>query len=102
MTPLRQRMIEEMQLRGLSPKTQGAYVGAVKQLANYYGKAPDQLGEEELRSYFLYLRNEKKVGESIFNIAICGMRFFYRELLKKDWPTLNMARARKKRSCRWC
>ncbi len=49
MTPLRQRMIEDMQLRGLSEATQQSYVGAVKQLAQYYGKSPEQLTEEELR-----------------------------------------------------
>jgi len=53
MTQLRQRMIEDMQLRGLSPRTQEAYVRAVRQLAEHYGKTPDELTEEELRQYFL-------------------------------------------------
>lgn len=97
MTPLRQRMIEEMQLRGLSPKTQEAYVGAVRQLANYYGQSPDQLGDEELRQYFLYLRNEKKVGESTLNVALHGIRFLYVQTLKKEWSTLEIARAPKRK-----
>ena len=50
MTPLRQRMIEDLQLRGLSPKTQDAYVRAVRQLAEHYGKSPDRISEEELRT----------------------------------------------------
>jgi len=49
MTPLRQRMVEDMQLRGLSEKTQEAYVRAVRQLAEHYGKSPAQISEEELR-----------------------------------------------------
>ena len=49
MTMLRQRMIEDMQLRGLAPRTQEAYVAAVAQLAKYYHKPPDEIGEEELR-----------------------------------------------------
>ena len=55
MTPLRKRMLEDMQLRGLAPKTQEAYLRAVRQLAEYYGQSPDQISEEQLRQYFLYL-----------------------------------------------
>jgi integrase/recombinase XerD len=58
MTPLRQRMIEDMQLRGLAGRTQEAYVAAVRQLADHYGKSPDQISDEELRQYFLYLTND--------------------------------------------
>jgi integrase/recombinase XerD len=56
MTHLRQRMIEDLQLRGLSKRTQVIYVRAVRQLAEHYGKSPDQISEEELRQYFLYLK----------------------------------------------
>jgi hypothetical protein len=54
MTALRRRMIEDLQLRGLSKGTQIAYVRAVQQLAEYYGKSPDRISEEEVRQYFLY------------------------------------------------
>ena len=54
MTPLRQRMIEDMQLRGLSDRTQEAYSRTVRQLAEHYSRSPDQICEEELRQYFLY------------------------------------------------
>ena len=50
-------MIEDMQLRGLSKKTQESYVRAVRQLAEHYGKSPDRINEEELRQYFLHLRS---------------------------------------------
>ena len=53
MTPLRQRMIEDMQLRGLAPQTQRAYLSAIRQLAGHYGKSPGKISEEELRQYFL-------------------------------------------------
>ncbi len=59
MTPLRRRMLEDLQLRGLAPKTQAIYVHAVQQLAEHYGTSPDQITEEELRQYFLYLHTEK-------------------------------------------
>jgi len=55
MSPLQQRMLEDMQLRGLSARTQEAYARAVWQLAQHYQRRPDQLGDEELRQYFLYL-----------------------------------------------
>ena len=60
MTPLRQRMIEDLQLRGLSKITQDRYMRAVRQLAGYYDKSPDKITEEELGQYFLYLKNEKQ------------------------------------------
>lgn len=71
MTPLRQKMIEDMQLRGLADKTQEAYLWAVRQLAEYYGKSPDQVDEVELRQYLLYLTNEKKAARSSCLVAIC-------------------------------
>ncbi|HEV8129630.1 MAG TPA: site-specific integrase [Acidobacteriota bacterium] len=64
MTPLRQRMIEDMQLRGFSARTQECYVAAVRPLARHYHRSPDQLGEEDLRQYFLYLANVKKVARA--------------------------------------
>ena len=74
MTYLRQRMIEDMQLRGLAERTQEAYVGAVRQFAGHYNRSPDQITEEELRQYFLYLTNEKKVSRSACTIALCAIR----------------------------
>ena len=53
MTPLRQRMVEDMQLRGFSARTQGCYVAAVRQLAQHYHRSSDLLTEEDLRQYFL-------------------------------------------------
>jgi integrase/recombinase XerD len=64
MTALRRRMLEDLQLRGLAPKTQQCYVEAVKHLAQSYRRAPDQISAEEIRQYFLYLINEKQVAES--------------------------------------
>jgi len=86
MTALRQRMIEDMQLRGLADKTQAAYLRAVRQLAEYYRQSPDQVSEEQLRRYFLYLRNERKAGRSTCLIAVNGIRFFYRYTLQREWP----------------
>jgi integrase/recombinase XerD len=92
MTPLRQRMIEDLQLRGLSAKTQDSYLRAVRQLAEHYHKSPDLITEEELRLYFLYLKNDKQVSRSGFNIALCGLKFFYERTLHREWVILDLPR----------
>ena len=97
MTPLRQKMIEDMQLRGLSEKTQVAYVHAVRKLAEHYGKSPDRITEEELRQYFLYLLNVRHVSPSAYTIALCGIKFLYRRTLRREWPTLDLARPRREK-----
>lgn len=97
MNPLRQRMLHDMQLRGLAPKTQESYLRAVRQLAVYYGKSPDQISEEELRSYFLYLKNEKKASRSACTVALCGIKFFYEHTLQRQWRTFDLVRPAKSR-----
>jgi site-specific recombinase XerD len=92
MTILRERMLADMQLRGLAEKTQTAYLRAVRQLAAYYGKSPDQIDEEELRDYFLYLKNEKQASRSACTIAICGLKFFYERTLQREWVTFDLVR----------
>ncbi len=92
MTPLRQRMIEDMQLRGFSARTQECYVAAVRHLAAHYHTSPECLTEEDLRQYFLYLANEKKVARATATIALCGIKFFYERTLQRDWPTLRFVR----------
>jgi integrase/recombinase XerD len=64
MTALRRRMLEDLQLRGLAPRTQQCYVEAAKHLTQHYRRAHDQISEEEIRQSFLSLINEKQVAES--------------------------------------
>jgi integrase/recombinase XerD len=92
MTPLRQRMLEDMQLRGLSARTQECYARAVRQLAEHYHRSPDHLTEEDLRQYFLYLANEKQVARATATIALCGIRFFFEQTLRREWTTLRFVR----------
>ena len=92
MSPLQQRMLEDMQLRGLSARTQEAYARAVWQLAKHYHRRPDQLGDEDLRQYFLYLTKEKKIARPTATIALCGIKFFYEQTLQQAWPTLRFVR----------
>jgi len=93
MTELRKRMIECLQLKGLSERTQESYVRAVRQLAEHYHKAPDLITEEELRQYFLFLKNVKHYSRSTSTIAICGIRFFFAQTLNRDWSLFGLLRA---------
>jgi integrase/recombinase XerD len=92
MTALRQRMIEDMQLHGLAPRTQTSYMQAVRQLAEHYHKSPNQINQEELRQYFLYLKNDKKVACSTCTLALCGIKFFYEHTLQRDWVFFELVR----------
>ena len=92
MTPLRQRMLEDMQLRGLSPKTQRCYIHAVQQFALYYGKSPALVTEDELRQYFVYLTTEKRVSPSTVTIALCAIKFLFERTLQRPWPVFDLIR----------
>ena len=78
MTPLRQRMLEDMTLRGFSARTQQTYPAVAAHLAKHYGKSPEQLSEEELRRYFPWMTTVKKYARATVTIALCGIKFFHR------------------------
>jgi integrase/recombinase XerD len=85
MTPLRKKMIEEMQLRRFSENTQESYLRSVTGLAGHYGISPDMITGDQLKSYFLFLANERKLAWSTINTITAGIRFFYTEILgRKD------------------
>ncbi len=92
MTALRQKMIEDMQLRGLSARTQETYVRVVRQLAEYYHKPPDQVSQEELRQYFLHLKHDKHASRSTCTQALSGLKFLYEQTLQREWPILEFIR----------
>ena len=69
MTPLRQRMLDELQRRNYSPATTRGYILAVKQFAEYFGKSPERLGVEEIRQFELYLLKEKKLAPALSRVA---------------------------------
>ena len=86
MTSLRQRMLEDMQVRNLSPHTQTSYVQQVSRFARHFGRSPDTLGPEEIRAYQLYLTNDRKLAPSSICIAVSALRFLYTVTLKTVWP----------------
>lgn len=94
MTPLRQKMIEEMELRGYAPRTIEVYVQVVAQLARYYRRSPDKLAEEEVRRYLLHLTVDKKIARGTFSMVLGGIRFFYHKALGREWQGLDVAKPR--------
>lgn len=84
-TPLRQRMIDDMRMRKLSPKTQAHYIGIVRQFAGFLGRSPDTTNAEELRRYQLYLV-EHGMSSMSLNATITGLKFFFETTL--DRPEL--------------
>ena len=98
MTPVRRRMLEEMQRSGLSERTQETYLRAVRQLAEHYGVSPDQLSEEEIRQYFVFLHTDKRLSRASCTIALCAIKFFYEHTLRREWARLDLVRpAREKK-----
>lgn len=80
MTPLRQRFVDDLRLRNYAPRTIQAYVAGVARLANHFGRAPDQLGPEELRTFQLHLL-ATGVSWSLFNQSVCAWKLFYGQTL---------------------
>ena len=93
MTPLRQHMIAALQLSGKGERTQQSYVREVRLLAQFYGKSPDRISEEELRTYFLHRKNVDGLAPASMRICYSGIRFFYQHVLHCDWHTLSLIRA---------
>ena len=94
MTPLRQRMREDMQIRQLSPHTQRAYLAAVARFAKHFGRSPTELGLEDIRTFQLHLVSHG-IGHSNFTIIVSALRFLYRVTLHKDWCVDEIPHARK-------
>jgi len=96
MTALRQRMVEDMQVRNFSLHTQRSYAQQVSQFARYFQQSPDRLGPEEIRGYQLYLTNDRKLAVSSVLLAVAALRFLYTVTLKKDWRVEDIIPAPKK------
>lgn len=84
MTPLRQRMLEDMQIRNYSPHTIDGYIRYVAQFAKHYKTSPERLGPEQIRAYQVHLL-QQEVSESIFIQSVCALRFLYEKTLHRPW-----------------
>lgn len=96
MTTLRQRMTEDMRIRNLALNTQTSYLQQVSLFARHFNKSPEYLGPEEIRTYQVYLTNERKLAPGSVLIAVAALRFLYKVSLKRDWPFDEIIPAPKK------
>ena len=90
MGELRDRMERDLVVRGLTENTCRAYLAAVKGLAAYYRRPPDQLSDTEVRQYQLHLIRERKLAWNSCRVAVFGLRFFYRVTLGRPWDAMQI------------
>ena len=93
-SPLRQRMISDMELAGYTPGTQQSYISAIVKLQDHYAIRPDKLTEKQVQQYILWLRNEKQVPKGTFQTNWAGIKFFYYHTLGVDWPLFTRKKVR--------
>jgi integrase/recombinase XerD len=97
MTPLRQRMSEDMQLRHFSPRTQEAYLAAVARFAQHFGRSPAQLGPDHIRQYHLFLLSHHR-SRSVLMLTGAALRFVYTVTLRRPWSVERLPYPRRQRT----
>ena len=97
MTPLRQKLIDEIQLRGFSIHTQDSYLRSVTGLARFYHRSPDQIADDEIKAYLLHLLRIKKLAVSSIIVAVSALRFFYWQVLHRPTKAIEEALPRMKK-----
>jgi integrase/recombinase XerD len=85
MTPLRRRMLEDMEIRNFTHNTQQSYLQQVSSFAKYFKRSPERLGPEEIRAYQVYLTEERKLAPGSLSIIAAALRFVYKVTLKREW-----------------
>jgi integrase/recombinase XerD len=92
-----ERSIRALQLAGMSDSTQRYYTRMVRMLVDFYGKTPDRITEIELEEYFLYRRNVSKWSSGTMRICYSGIKFFFINVLRRDWHTLALIHAKREK-----
>ena len=95
MTKLRQRMIEDMQLRGLAPQTQVNYVGHVSRFARFFNTSPEHLDLEDIRQFHLHLLNDRHLSAEAVNQSVSALKFLYIHTLEMPWSNEHFPRAKR-------
>jgi integrase/recombinase XerD len=85
MSPLRRRMIDDMQIRNLTPNTQRVYIAQVVRFACHFRKSPELLGPAEIRTYLIHLTQERRLAASSIIVTVSALRFFFTVTLKRPW-----------------
>jgi integrase/recombinase XerD len=90
----RGRMSEDMRLRDFRPRTQEGYLLATRQFLDWVKREPGTLSAEDVRAYFLHLREQRKLAPATINIAVHALRFFFLHTLQRDWEVFDLLRVR--------
>ena len=90
-----QQSMRALQLAGMSEPTQKGYTRSVRMLVDFYGKTPDLISEQELQDYFLHRKNVDKWAPATMRICYSGIKFFFINVLKRDWHTLELIHAKR-------
>jgi site-specific recombinase XerD len=85
MGTLRDQMMADFQLKGLTLKTQKIYLREVRNYAKYFNKSPEELGEKEFKEYLLYLLKKRNLSEGTFRFYVAGLKFLYKTTLNREW-----------------
>ena len=91
MTPLRQRMVEDMKIRHFSPQTRYRYILAVEKFAQHFDQSPEDLGREQVREFLVYLHGTG-ASYSVLSSYVSALRFVYRITLRKPWTAEDLSR----------
>jgi site-specific recombinase XerD len=84
-----------MRLHGLAPSTQQVYIDGIKALAKHFGRSPEQITEEEIRQFFVYLIETRKLAPATIRSHLFAIKFLYQRTLRRQWPTLNLLRVKR-------
>lgn len=97
MSALREQMIRDMNLKGLSQKTIQSYVRYIVDYARYYKISPDKLGPNEIKEYLSYLISQRKLSNEYVRGCYCAMRFLYETTLARNWESFKIPQLKRKR-----
>lgn len=92
MTPLRQRTIDDMQVRNLARETQRNYIAHCAAFARFFGRSPEQLDQEAVREYLLYQLNERRLEPESINQQVSALKFLYVSTLEMPWGEQDLCR----------
>jgi len=94
MTELRRRMEDAMVARGFASRTRSSYLWAVRSLARFYHRPPDEISDEEVQAFLVHLLRERQLSSSTCNVVVHGLRFFYHATLKRHPTTFDIPLSR--------
>ena len=97
MGKLRDQMLADLQLRGATTRTQETYLREVGYFAKYFNRSPEELGEDELKEYMLYLMKERNLSDGTYRFYVAALKFLYRTTLKREWVVEKIKCPKRKR-----